>query len=132
MWPRSDSERQRPMQTDQGAALILVVHHDPETRRLTGNCTNMMHLTPLSAASGLEAVSLAMQYPITAMVVAEEMPGLSGSQTVQLVRRRVAGAGLPALVLGGEQAAEGTINLAGPITSKRFCKAMKQLLRTQS
>ena len=66
------------------------------------------------------------------VVVAEEMPGLSGSQTVQLVRRRVAGAGLPALVLGGEQAAEGTINLAGPITSKRFCKAMKQLLRTQS
>ena len=82
-----------------GEGSILVCDDDPGIRTVVRE--NLLHqgYTVLEASSGEQAISLAIQHPVEAILLDLYMPGLSGWETLQRLRDNPATALIPVVVL---------------------------------
>jgi signal transduction histidine kinase/CheY-like chemotaxis protein len=86
-----------PMPQAEGA--ILICDDDPGIRTVVSGHLTRQGYTVLEAASGEEAIMVASEKPVEAILLDLYMPGLSGWETLQRLRNTPATAQIPVVVL---------------------------------
>ncbi len=108
------------------ATSILVCDENPETRAVLVESLRKNSYTVLEAASGDEAVVIARQTPIQAILLDMSLPSLHGWETLHLLRDDVRTAAIPVVVLS----AFGAMN--DPEVEKAADAWLEQPLETDS
>lgn len=78
---------------------VLVVHDDPAVRQSVGEHLSRSGYTVIEAANGDEAVRVAAKHRIDAILLDLCMPGLSGSQTLEQLKKNADTAEIPVAIL---------------------------------
>lgn len=80
---------------------ILIADDSPSIRRLLETILRSAGYTVLSAADGREALKLAFEEPIDAVVADEEMPNLSGSSLFKILKMDPERKSVPRIMISG-------------------------------
>ncbi|WP_263365328.1 response regulator [Edaphobacter bradus] len=93
------SAEQHPVSLPQGEGAILVCDDDPGIRTIVSEHLTRQGYTVIEAASGDEALVVAAERHVEAILLDLYMPGLSGWETLQRLRNNPATANIPVVVL---------------------------------
>lgn len=90
-------EQSAPITLHQGEAdtLILIAENEVNNRRLIEHILSVAGYGYVSATNGLEVLRILDTQPVDAILLDLSMPLLDGYQTIERIRRRPDGAGLP-------------------------------------
>ena len=108
------------------ATSVLVCDENPETRATLAESLRQNGYSVLEAGSGDEAVSMARQSPIQAILLDMSLPSLHGWETLHLLRDDLRTAAIPVVVLS----AFGALN--DPEVEKAADAWLEQPLETES
>jgi DNA-binding response OmpR family regulator len=101
---------------------LLIVEDDPTLRSIYAEALTMDGFEVVAAADGIEAFGLFLEKgPFDALIVDQDMPGLTGRQLLERLRKQ--GEGAPALLMSGRlelSKAEQQALRVGPVLGKPF------------
>ncbi|HEY0307319.1 MAG TPA: response regulator [Acidobacteriaceae bacterium] len=88
-----------PIHQAAGSATILVCDDDPGIRTIVAEQLRLQGYTVVEADRGEQAISMAEELPIDGILLDLYMPGLSGWETLNRLKRNPLTAGIPVVVL---------------------------------
>ncbi len=78
---------------------VLIVDDDESVRRCLSRQFEVQSFKTFEASSGKTALSILGEHPLNAVILDEKMPGLTGIETLRLMRQMPEGRELPILLL---------------------------------
>jgi DNA-binding response OmpR family regulator len=125
---------------DSNASLILIADDDPDTRTIVSSVISILGYRAIAVSDGIEAVEACERNNPDLVILDYNMPGLTGLEVCQTLKRSPRGAYLPILMLTARDAVQDKVFALGegvddyltkPFNYQELQARVKALLRVR-